>query len=796
MGGGVPPPPAGFKLDTPNVPPPPSGFTLDSPAGAPTPTTPPGSLGGTGKPLNITPIKEAFPGQTLQINLLRRQPEMLPKFLADKGYQPVPNEGAEGQALFRSPDGKIIDANEFLPASGLIIHGPPVALQTGAGMVSAVTGPLSPATEFGLGGTASVVSDLYDAMLNKLYGLPTGLSMSGEAKSFGMGGLAQSAEPAFEAATGIKTAAKTASGAIQLAQQQGQVISGEKVAVRAEQAAKVKQIGKIAGEDPSAKIRAGVQADRNKLASQVSKGMEEQREPVAQQIGQQATTQMLGKTPEQLSAERAQTIEPIAQRRAAAQSPYFDAAHALHEEVGRKFDPYINPIKNNAIDQVHSDGLAAQVDQIEQWGIQNGQRIEDPTLNRIFNRIKESGEAPDRIPDPFAPGKFLNPKDPRQAKMIEDIRRTHPEMAEKTGFAARPLTYGELWGYRAQANKVLATSRNPGARYAAHELVDTITEMMPNVPQEIKNQYSTERSWFSPSLTGKVARAEGPQQVGEAIWSAPVEVQQEMIRRATTPEAKDGLKLSFADNFLGNKMKPDDLAKFDPRVLRSLYGNDAASVIKLLGPDGKIKSASWEALIQHDPKARDAFDNAFREVMQRDEIQATQKAVRDGEALLRDMPDQQVAKRIQAEVDATKLPAAKLKILQQEMPDPTKAGVEALKNLKPGRLESILARRGAWIGLGASLGGYRYMMRNPAGIALLGAGTAILGGRAAVRYALTKDGVAKLFVDALQNPANYRNAALMGRTIAGIMEGVTLQATKESGYAGGFPQGQPNQSTP
>jgi hypothetical protein len=789
MSAGTPTPPPGFTLDSKSgsAPPPPPGFTLDAPGATPAPTTPPGSLGGTGKPLNITPIKDAFPGQTLQINLMRRQPEMLPKFLAEKGYKQLPNEGAEGQALFRGPDGRVIDANEFLPASGMVIHGPPIALQTGAAMTSALTGPLAPATEFGIGGLASVGGDLYDAMLNKLYGLPSGLSVGGETRSFVMGGLAQSAPSAFEAATGVSAAKGTATSAMDIAQKESDELAAKKAEILAERDTKMKIIGKRTADEPGTKIQEQLQADRNKLGTQVGKGMEAAREPVAEAAGKQATEKMLGKTPEQLSAERAQTIDPIAQRRAAAQSPYFDAAHELHEEVGKKFDPYINPIKKNVVDQVHLDGLTAKIDSIEQWGLQNGQRVDDPTLNRIFDRVKDVGKQSQLLPD--ATG------DPVQALINQ--RTLESEAFERP----KPLTYGELWGYRAQANKVLATSRNPGIRKAAHEIVDGITEMMPNVPQAIKDQYATSRAWFSPSMTGRVARAQAPQQVGEAIWGAPVEVQQEIIRRASkSPEAMDGLRLSFADNFLGNKMKPDDLAKFDPKVIRNLYGSDAGPIMKLLGPEGKIKSASWEALIQHDPKARDAFDTAFRQVMQTDEVQATQKAIRDGQALLRDMPDQAVAKRIQAHVDATKLPADKLRILQTEMPDPAKAGAEALRNMKPGRMESIIGRRGAWIALGASLGGYRYILRNPAGLALLGTGVGLLGGRAALRYALTKPGVAELFVDALSHPANYQNAAMMGRFIAGVSEGSMLQYGKEQGFGefaipGSVPQ-RPTESAP
>src|SRR6202790_1492631 len=213
MGTGVPAPPAGFNLDSDSTKvasiPPPPGFKLDAP-GATASVTPPGSLGGTGKSLNISPIKEAFPGQTLQINLMRRQPELLPKFLAEKGYKSLSKENAGDQDLYQGPDGKIIDANEMLPATGLVIHGPPVALQTAAAGVSALTGPLSPATEGALGGLASVGGDLYDGMLNRMEGLPSGLSVGGEARSFGEGMLAQAAPSAFEAATGITAAKKEA----------------------------------------------------------------------------------------------------------------------------------------------------------------------------------------------------------------------------------------------------------------------------------------------------------------------------------------------------------------------------------------------------------------------------------------------------------------------------------------------------------------------------------------------------------------------------------------------------------
>lgn len=657
------------------------------------------------------------------------------------------------------------------------------------------------------GAGISVANDLYSGLINAAYGKPSGLSAEGELKSAATGAVTGMVAPALVSASGAHGAAQAARGAIDEATSTAASLVNQKADIKAEQTANIEKAGTDANATSEAaikKVKDQVAADEGKRKTQVMSGVEGQREDIATAEAKRRTEGMLGKTPGQFVASEANPdFAQVAQARASAQAPFFDSARAMHEEVGAKFEPYLGPVRNNPVDAVGLDGLRGRIADVENWAQQNGQNINDPTLKKIFDEVKGSGKDENALNaaliDQGIPAGAV-------AKMTPEGKLNYAKQAVQQGFMDKSvlpdenLTQGRLWGLRAQANKVLATSNNSAVRYAAHQFVDDVTEQLPNVPQAVRNQYSTERSLFPPALARKVAQARNPQEVGEAIFGSksddptPAQVPLNIIRRATTPEAQEGLKTAFADRYLGNNMTPDDLSKMNYNVVKALYGPDAKSVYALLGADGKVKSAPWEAILQHSPEAQKAFSDAWTQSIQSDQAQATQKAIIQGKQLLAEFPASAERSRIQAQLDAAVLPADKLKILETQIPDPRDAGVQAVMKLQPARIERITAMRASMIGLGFSLGGYRYLQNSPVGQVLLGSAGALIGGRAALRYALTKPGIAGAFVDVLSNPATVRNAATLGRFLAGTTQGALLQGAKANGALGPMPQNQAAQN--
>jgi hypothetical protein len=518
---------------------------------------------------------------------------------------------------------------------------------------------------------------------------------------------------------------------------------------------------------------AAVDAARQKLRESVQRDVAKAFPGVAEDVAQGQVGQMIGKTRAQFQAEAAQPYEKRASALSATTTPYFDASAKFHQEVGAKFDPYIEKIKTQAIPPAGLANLDSTVASITKTVEERGQRIESADLRSILDTLKT--KEPD-VQDPGARatktdlGRKLDPNNPKDARIIKQMREQGFLGASEN---EQPTTYGQLWGMRSRANRILAGARNPADRNAARELVGAIDDQIPNIPPEIRSQYAFERKIARP-LFSKVATARTPQEVGEAIYGSkanpePAEVPLQIIRftKKYAPDQVDGLRQAFADRYLGNQMDANDLGKMNPQVLRELYGDKSDSVIRLLGPEGDIKQAGWGALIRTDPQAAETLKDTIRESVQKQRNLAQRQAMADGERLAASLPPKYAY--VKQHMNALSAPEDKLKILAMELPEPDAVAKEGLRTkLQAGRLEGYAARRLAFTALLGAMGGYSYLFRNPdmlAATVALGTG---LGARGMARYALGTESGADLYMKALDMKPTPENAAAFGRTIGAL----------------------------
>lgn len=671
---------------------------------------------------------------------------------------------------------------------------PPLALQTAGAVGGGYLGG-EPGAAAG-GAIASVASDMWQRFLNHMYGVPNEpLSLKREAGSAAVGGLLTEAPKAAGAVTGLNAAEKVATGA---AAKAGEAQTEAKAALTAEQTrvAGVKAeakpqmareaMGKVAAD--SEKIQANIDANKAKLREHIGKQLEAKRGETATQVGTQATQQMIGKTPQQLAQQEATSGPAFARIRAEAQAPVFEGARAYHDEVGKLYEPYIGPHQNEQLSFDQLKQLQTTMEGIRNRVSERGQTITNTDLNRIMGGFEDA--QPDVQIDE------LLRKSGWSVKHIKDASVGEKQLAIKMNLREGVLkpedvqvkmpTIGELWGMRGRASRVLATSNNPSDRLAAHEITDALTELMPDIPDKVRQQYAAERSQFPPAVMRQVAQARNPGEVGAAIFGSPTspepaQVALNLIRRAKTPEAQEGLRTAFADNWLSKPHNPDDIGRYNPAVIKGLFGKDSDAVFKILGTEGSIKSASWQKLIASSPQAKASFDAAYEEAIRSQRGKMLQQAISEGEQALRAQPDKYGA-ALKALKEA-KDPANKLQVLEQalaKLPDPKDAAVEALG--KRGVVPDSRLERAVLMGLGframyAAAGSGGALMKHPE--LALGLG-GLIGGRAVVRLALSQPTIARAFVNTLDLSANPANAASMGKIIGQMTSAAALQYVKEN----------------
>ena len=489
---------------------------------------------------------------------------------------------------------------------------PPVAMQAagaiGGGYVGGEAGAAAG------GAAASVLTDYYDRFLNRMYGVPNApVSLGHETASAVLGGLTAEAPAGAEAITGLRGARKIATEAAakagteqtevmgKIAQRQaeaGETLTAAKSSAAAALTAKKSDVA----EDvlaKSAKATQDIQKvidDQKAKLSQFKAGeLEKARQQAVPQIATKQIQGMTGKNAQQLAKQEAMQNGPeFARVRAASMGPVFEGAQQYHEETGNLFEPYIGKHASEELKPDDIAKIASKIDGIKQIASERGQNISDPELNKIFDRIELAGEKP-----VVSFGK-------RTAASNDEVAKLQARLeAEAAAGPTKPLTVGEAWGLRSRLGKVLAKSNNPAVRLAAHEAMEPITDAMPEVPAEVRQQYATQRSLFPPKLMREVAGARNPAEIGAAIFGTPTtpepaQVALNLIRRAKTPEAQEGLRTAFADNWLNKPHNPEDINRFNPEVIKSLYGKNADAVFKLLGPEGNFKSASWTKLLATD----------------------------------------------------------------------------------------------------------------------------------------------------------------------------------------------------
>jgi hypothetical protein len=508
---------------------------------------------------------------------------------------------------------------------------------------------------------------------------------------------------------------------------------------------------------------------------------------------------MAVKTPQQLARQEATADTPaFAEQRAKAMSPVYDAARQYHQEVGAKFEPYIKDHRDEIIEGKELDDLNSNIAGIKQRAAEYGHNIDSDTeLKKIFNRIDEATGATPEIDATAAKGGKVKLSN----EQVLAIKQA--EKGKGSQGPIRALTVGELWGLRSRLGARLAGSTNPGVRLAAHQGMDAITELMPNVPQAIKDQYATQKTLFPQKLMGELSRARNPGEVGQAIFGTPTtpepaQIALNVIRRAKTPEAQEGLRTAFADNWLSKPRNPDDINRYNPAVIKELYGKDADMVFSLLGHDGSFKSAKWNQLIAANPKAQQALIAANDSALQDEKGKALTDAIAKGEAALKDIPQAHAA--YLAAIKGEKAPEGKLpKLMEalQKAQQPTEAEQEKLLKSPQDAAVGALAKRGfapdsrlERMAL-AGLAFRAYFSIAGAGGAIakhpelaVGAGV-LLGGRGLIRSALSSPKLGRAYVNMLNLPAIEKNAASMGNVLGQLTAASALQYVKDTAHDGG-----------
>src|SRR5579859_6652628 len=572
-----------------------------------------------------------------------------------------------------------------------------------------------------------------------------------------------------ERVLGIEGASELASKGAQGAAEAGAKLSEEKATIQAETKASRIKAGQSALQEHAetiAEAEGEVDKARAKLRESKVAAAEKARPDAAEQTAQGQAQSMVGKTPQQFNQEAAQ---PYTQRAAAlsrATTPVFDASAKFHEEVGAKFEPYIGKIKDKPVVSSAIENMNDTLGGIQSTLQERGQRIESAELRQVIDGLKPP-KVTFRLPDntEWYGTEIGTIKDPQQRMKVE-------EQLISSGLAKPPsgepgLTYGKLWGYRARANRVLASSKNPADRWAAREIIGNINDAIPGVPSEIRSQYAFERK-MSRSVMGKVASARTPQEVGEAVFGSkanpePAELPLQVFRftKQYAPEQMDGLREAFADRFVGNKMDANDLAKMNHHVLTELYGDKADGVIRLMGPEGDVKMASWGQLIKTDPAARVNLESAIRDSATKQANLTQREALRAGQKALETRSEEH--KFIKQKMDAVQTPQAKLEILAKEMPDIETARQNAIREgaaggKLSGRFEGYLARRLQFMGLMAALGGYGMLSKRPGLVSAALAMGAGVGIRAGARAAIATESGSSLYMKALDMRPTPENA--------------------------------------
>lgn len=693
---------------------------------------------------------------------------------------------------------------------------PPVALQT-AGTVGGAALGGEPGAAAG-GAVASVLSDFYERFLNHMYGVPNApLSLGHEAVNAGIGAIASEVPPAAEALTGLRGARQLAESAaqdagtsnVELGQAQTKIQQGldakrqdvlAKGAVR-DTAAAAKQSDLVqktlqSADEAKTKVETALDANRQKLSAEIQKSLEKQRPNVAEQVGTEKIQGMLGKTPADLAQQEATPdTASFAASRAAALGPVFQGAQQYHKQVGQLFEPYIGPHAQEAITGEGLDSLNNTIAGIKQQALERGQNLNDTDLNKVFGRLEEATKPPDAV----------NLADIMKGKGGKDgaLQLSNADWERlqnaQEGKQTNPLTVGEAWGLRSRLGQVLAKSNNAAVRLAAHDSMDAITDLMPDIPDSVRQQYATERAQFPRTLMRQVATARNPGEVGQAIFGTPTspepaQIALNVIRRANTPEAKTGLQSAFADNWLSKPHSPDDIGRYNPAVIKELYGDSANDVFSILGHEGTVNSASWEKLIASSPQAKTAFDGAYKQAITSQAALNLRQAVGEGQRALQEMPDRYavVQKALQsANTDVERAAILKSELnkvqptekqaetLAQQPQNPRQAAVDALtgKGPTPARMERYAAHRLAFDALVGVTTGAGVLAKHPE---LAVAGGALLGGRAALRYALSQPQIAQQYVRMLRLGATPTNAVGMGRFLGALTTSAALTAVKEN----------------
>lgn len=536
---------------------------------------------------------------------------------------------------------------------------------------------------------------------------------------------------------------------------------------------------------------AAVDTATKQLRESVQRDVAKAMPDAAQDVSQAKVEQMIGKTRRQFQIEAAQPYEQRASALSASTTPYFDASAKFHEEVGSKFDPYIEKIKTQAIPPAGLANLDNTVASITKTVEERGQRIESADLRNILDTLKTKEP---EVQDPSARatktdlGRKLDPSNPKDARIIKQMR--------EQGFLGvseneQPTTYGQLWGMRGRANRILAGARNPADRNAAREIVGAIDDQIPNIPPEIRNQYGFERKISRP-LFGKIATARNPQEVGEALFGSksspePAEVPLQIIRftKQYAPEQMDGIRQAFADRYVGNQMDANDLGKMNPQVLKELYGDKSDSVLRLLGPEGDVKQAGWGLLISQDPAAKQTLKEAIQSSVAKQRNIALRQTIQDGKDALASAGPKYAT--VRQALDAAKTPEKQLEILARDLPEPDQVAKENLKGLRAGRYEGYMARRLVFMSMLATSGAYSYLFRKPEVLAAtIGLGLG-LGARGMARSALGTESGAELYMKALDMKPTPENAAAFGRVVGSLATAAIVAHSRRNALAQGSP---------
>lgn len=619
------------------------------------------------------------------------------------------------------------------------------------------------------GGTTSVASDLWDSLVDKMFGIEgTSFSPRQEALSFGAGAVGGAVGPALEMASGLQGARRMATGAAEqatkeagdLAEKQAQV-QQQVTTARRETATQAVQAHEKAVSD----INQAVTKNKRLLSQQRAQVMEQARPEIAQRAAGKQIEGMIGKTPAQFRVEEAAPYGQRASALAAAKDPYFDAALRFHQEVGKKFDPYIKPIENHPLKLEVANTLRQDVAGIRSTVNQRGMRLQSADLRDVMRLL---GSEP-------SPGAYANTA--VMGGTLDDIRDPNERriVAQRLGLIVdegKELTAGQIWGLRARANKVLAESRNPADRWTANQVVEKLTDILPGVPPEIRQQYAFERGLMQ-DVTRDVAGARTPKEVGDAVFGSGVaEAPLQVVRftKKYAPEKLGGLKDAFADWYIGNGANPDKVGKLNPAVVRELYGSDSDSVLRLLGPEGSAKERSVGQIIATSPESKAEFQQVWNNEFQKFETEHRAQAITDGKLALQQLGPKYAA--VRRALASAKTPEAQLRILQQELPNPHDAAFQSLtKGIPPARMENYMKHRMIFDSIGA-LSGVGMVARNPS--AAIPVGVAI-GIRAGVRYALSTPGGAETYLRLLES----KNAGRIARGLAGMAVSVATRAVHD-----------------